>query len=342
MNDSRYLDASNAEPGAPIASFVAIGDSFTEGMNDPAPGNGGFRGWADRLAEALAERDPGFRYANLAVRGKLLRQIVADQVPAAVSLLDRAPAPALVSIAGGGNDLLRPGGDPDTLAELFDAAVARLRQTGSGVLLFTGFDPRAFRLMGLLRGKIAAYNMHLRAIADARGCALVDLWGMRFLTRPEAWSPDRLHLTSESHRKIADRAAEILGIQPPGAGPVAAPPPIVWSRPAAAVPRDRAAWVAARREDYRWAREHFGPWVGRRLRGTSSGDGRHPKRPELLPVRPADLRQPYVSAAPPQQEEARSAGCPERQASRPRAATSWRCRIAEGRSRAAAREGRSR
>lgn len=289
MNDTHQPVVPNAQENPAIASFVALGDSFTEGMNDPVPG-GGFRGWADRLAETLAARDPGFRYANLAVRGKVLRQIVSDQVPAGVSLLDGAATPALVSLAGGGNDLLRPGGDPDTLAELFDAAVARLVQTGSRVLLFTGFDPRAFWLMGLLRGKIAAYNMHLRAIADARGCDLVDLWGMRFLTRPEAWSADRLHLTSESHRKIAERAAETLGIQPAvpvPAGAAGAPPPIVWSRPAVAK-RDRGAWTVARREDYHWAREHFGPWLGRRLRGTSSGDGRTAKRPRLTPVTPAE------------------------------------------------------
>jgi hypothetical protein len=202
-------------------------------------------------------------------------------VPAAVDLLEDAPAPRLVSIAGGGNDLLRPGGDPDTLAELFDDAVARLRESSDRVLVFTGFDPRAFWLMSLLRGKIAAYNMHLRAIADNRGCDLVDLWSMRFLTRPAAWSSDRLHLTSESHRAIAERAAEVLGMSP--AAMAAAPPPIVWSKPATAARRDRAAWMAARREDYRWAREHLAPWLGRRLRGTSSGDDRLPKRPELLP-----------------------------------------------------------
>ena len=100
---------------------------------------------------------------------------------------------------------------------------------------------------------------------------------------------DRLHLTPESHRKIAERAAQVLGVQPAGspefaAAGAAGPPPIVWSRPATAVPRDRAAWVAARREDYRWAREHFGPGVGRRLRGTSSGDDRTAKRPSLIPV----------------------------------------------------------
>src|SRR5205823_5122252 len=98
-----------------------------------------------------------------------------------------------------------------------------------------------------------------------------------------AWSADRLHLTPESHRQIAERAAMALGMGPDAAGPPVAPPPIVWSRPAAAK-RDRGAWRAARREDYHWAREHFGPWVGRRLRGTSSGDGRTAKRPGLAPV----------------------------------------------------------
>jgi lysophospholipase L1-like esterase len=148
------------------ASFVAIGDSFTEGLNDPAPG-GGFRGWADRLAAMLAAEYPGLRYANLAIRGKLLRQIVADQVPAAVAM-----SPSLVSIAGGGNDILRPGGDPDTLAELFDVAVARLRQAGCRVLMFTGFDPVAFPVLRMLRGRIATYNMHLRATCGRCGsCA---------------------------------------------------------------------------------------------------------------------------------------------------------------------------
>ena len=101
-----------------------------------------------------------------------------------------------VSIAGGGNDIIRPGGDPDTLAELFDAAVARLRAAGCRVLMFTGADLVGFPVMRLLRGRIAAYNMHLRSIADARGCDLVDLWSMRFLRELSAWSPDRLHLTA--------------------------------------------------------------------------------------------------------------------------------------------------
>ena len=268
----------------PLSAFVAVGDSFTEGMNDLAA-DGRVLGWADRLAGTLAAQESGFRYANLAVRGKLLRQIVADQVPAAIDMLAGAPQQRLVSIAGGGNDLLRPGGDPDSLAEVFDAAVVRLRQAGLRVLVITGFDPLAFPLIALLRGKVATYNMHLRAIADAHGCDLLDLWGMRSLTRPAAWSPDRLHLNSESHQLIAVRAAEVLGVVPAAdPGSEGGPAPLVWSPPVVAGGRGRAAWLAARIEDYQWAAESFIPWIGRRLRGTSSGDGRSAKHPELSPV----------------------------------------------------------
>jgi lysophospholipase L1-like esterase len=293
------------------ASFVAMGDSFTEGLNDVAPG-GGFRGWADRLAELLAAEYPGLRYANLAVRGKLLRQIVAEQVPVAAAM-----SPGLVSIAGGGNDILRPGADPDVLAELFDAGIARLRATGTQVLMFTGFDPVAVPVLKLLRGRIGTYNMHLRAIADARDCHLVDLWSMRFLRSPGAWSQDRLHLTAQSHQRVALRACEVLGIpvtedwraplttddpQTPAQTPAPTSTATTSTVPALTGPvpagpvstggvstggaATRAAWLTARREDARWAREYLAPWINRRLHGTSSGDGRSAKRPTLEAVAP--------------------------------------------------------
>ena len=312
MKSRELIQASDTTSGAgaPLA-FVALGDSFTEGLNDAAPG-GGFRGWADRLAGMLAAEQPNLRYANLAVRGKLLRQIIRDQVPAAIDLLaDREPgSTALVSLAGGGNDILRPGGDPDTLADLFDGAVARLRESGCDVMLFTGFDPLAFPIMRLLRGRIAAYNMHLRAIADSHDCYLVDLWSMKTLRDPRAWSSDRLHLNADSHRRIALRACESLGIpvtedwraplaeaSPALAGPLNGATGTAGAAGAvgrvgavSAVGAGRSAWVAARREDAAWAREHFVPWINRRLHGRSSGDGLPAKRPALEPVTPTPTR----------------------------------------------------
>ena len=261
-------------PGSSVPSgidtFVAIGDSFTEGLNDPGPG-GGFRGWADLVAGALSAQRPGFRYANLAIRGKLLGQVVAEQVPRAVEL-----APDLVSLAAGGNDILS-GADVDALASTFEPAVAKLQAAGCRVLIFTGFDPRMFPVIRLLRGRIAAYDMHLRGIADARGCDLVDLWSMRALKDTRAWSPDRLHLTTEGHRQVALRACDVLGI--PAGGDWRVPLP-----PTRRAPANRTQWLAARRQDARWAMEYAAPWVRRRLGGTSSGDGLPPKRPDLLPV----------------------------------------------------------
>ncbi|HEU5392366.1 MAG TPA: SGNH/GDSL hydrolase family protein [Streptosporangiaceae bacterium] len=293
-----------SNPAPVIETFVAIGDSFTEGLADQAPG-GGLRGWADMVAAALAAQRPGFRYANLAIRGKLLRQVAAEQLPRAVEM-----APDLVSLAAGGNDILR-GDDVDTLAADFEPAVAKLQAAGCRVLIFTGFDPRMFPVIRLLRGRIAAYNMHLRGIADDYGCDLVDLWSMRALKDPRAWSPDRLHLTTQGHRQVALRTCAVLGIPPAGdwappppARPPAAPggsapgnstsvtpvpgrsapAPLVRAGLIPAGQARRAEWLAARRQDARWAREYATPWLRRRLTGTSSGDGLSPKRPDLLPV----------------------------------------------------------
>lgn len=256
-----------------IGSFVAIGDSFTEGLNDPLP-DGTFRGWSDRVAEALATRVPGFRYANLAVRGKLLAEVMAEQLPRAIDM-----APDLVSVAAGGNDILR-GTDVDTLAAPFDVGVARLQAAGSRVVIFTGFDPRVFPVIRLLRGRIAAYNMHLRGIADERGADLVDLWSMRVLADARMWSQDRLHLSPEGHRRVALRTCEILGVSEPEDWRV----PLASARPAMA-PRPTAAWLTARRQDLLWARQFAVPWVNRRLHGTSSGDDLPPKRPDLAPMK---------------------------------------------------------
>ncbi len=255
-----------------ISSFAALGDSFTEGLDDPRADQSGYLGWADRFARLLAAQWPGLRYANLAVRGKTLGQVADEQVPLAIAM-----APDLVSIAAGGNDLLRLRSDPDALAQTFDDVVRTLLRAGSQVVIFTGFDPR-FPVLRLIRGKVAAYNMHLRATADRHGCHVVDLWAMAVLADPRAWSADRLHLTPDAHRRVALRACEVLGVD------VAEDWREPWPTLDSPSASGRAAWLAARRMDLRWARQHAAPWVARRVRGASSGDGLAPKRPELLPL----------------------------------------------------------
>jgi len=246
--------------------FVALGDSFTEGVGDEDAGRpNGVRGWADRVADVLGTADPDFAYANLAVRGRLLPQVLSEQ-------LDRALAmePDLVSLYAGGNDLMRPKVNIDALMRRYRDAVARCVDSGARVVLFTGVDGADDPVFRKMRGRVAIYNEHVRAIAAEYSCVLVDMWGMRQLRDRRMWSPDRLHLNALGHNEVAIVVLDGLGVSHELTRTVLEVAPLV----------DRKV---RRAEDWRWAREHVVPWVMRRLRGESSGDVVRARRPELLP-----------------------------------------------------------
>ncbi|MFI8288443.1 SGNH/GDSL hydrolase family protein [Streptomyces sp. ms191] len=252
-----------------FGSYAAIGDSFTEGVGDPGP-DGAYVGWADRFAVLLADQLPehdAFRYANLAVRGRLLDQIVAEQVPRAKEL-----APDLVTFCAGGNDIIRPGSDPDDVAERFERAVADLTSAVGTVMVTTGFDTRDVPVLRHLRGKIATYTAHVRSVADRYGCPVLDLWSLKSVQDRRAWDDDRLHLSPEGHTRVALRAAQVLGMDVP------ADPDQPWP------PLPPRGTLEVRRDDIHWAREYLVPWIGRRLRGESSGDHVAAKRPDLMPL----------------------------------------------------------
>jgi lysophospholipase L1-like esterase len=260
-----------AESPAVIRSYVAIGDSLTEGLDDVGP-DGEYLGFADRLAAHLGSFAPDFRYANLAVRGRRVRHIFGEQLDQTL-----AAAPDLVTVHAGGNDVLRPGTDLDALAAEVEAGITRLRAAGIRVVMLSGHDTGWVPVLRIYRGRIAVFSMHLRAIAERSGCDIVDLWSMGALNDPRAWSVDRLHFNADGHRIVAARIAEILGL-PMGPRDVWARP---WDTPPARLPR-----ILRRRENRKWAREHLVPWLSRRALGRSSGDGRLPKRPDLLPLLP--------------------------------------------------------
>lgn len=255
-------------PRRSFERFVALGDSTTEGLEDPYP-RGGYRGWADRLAERLAADNPDLGYANLAVRGRKAPQIRAEQLEPALRL-----EPDLASVLGGLNDILRRRYDPDRAIAEIDAMIAELAARGATVLTFTFPDPTAVITVatGRIRARVTELNARIREISAARGAVLVDL-ERDGVADPAMWSADRLHANGAGHARMAAAAAAALGLEAPAgewAAPLAGPPP---RRVVARYAAD-AAWVA----------RHMTPWLVRRLRGVSSGDGRSAKRPELLPV----------------------------------------------------------
>ncbi|HVW43197.1 MAG TPA: SGNH/GDSL hydrolase family protein [Amycolatopsis sp.] len=247
--------------------FVALGDSFTEGVGDDDPGRpNGVRGWADRVAEQLAAREPDLRYANLAIRGRLLGQVLAEQVDPALAM-----DPDLITFYAGGNDLMRPKADIDALAGECDEAVARFAETGATIVLFTGVDGVEDPVFRMMRGRTAIYNEHIRLIAARHGARLVDMWAMRQLRDRRLWAADRLHLNPLGHTEVAVGVLDSLGEAHDLSPAYLGPRPVVHRK-------------QRRAEDRRWAREHALPWLGRRLRGESSGDAIQPKRPILAPV----------------------------------------------------------
>lgn len=252
----------------PWRRFVAIGDSFTEGIGDPDPALAdGHRGWADRVAEVLAQDVDDFAYANLAVRGKLIAQIVADQIEPAVAL-----KPDLVSISAGGNDIIRPRTDPDDIAAQLEDAVARLASTGAAIVLFTGIDTAFTPVFRAFRGKVAIYNENVRAIAERHDCIVADQWALKTVQDPRFFADDRLHYNALGHHEVARMVLRALNV----------PNDLQEMQPD---PLPVRSWREARTEDIGWAREHLVPWVLRRLRHQSSGDHIAAKRPEAGPVR---------------------------------------------------------
>jgi lysophospholipase L1-like esterase len=255
-------------PQHPWTRYVAIGDSFTEGIGDPEPRSpGGHRGWADRVAEVLSDQTDDFAYANLAVRGRLLRQILDEQIEPALEL-----RPDLVTISAGGNDILRPGSDPDDVAARFEPGLVLLTGAGATVVMFNGADVGGTPVLGRLRGKVAIYNENLRALAQKHEAIIADMWALRELGDPRMWAPDRLHLSPIGHHTVARMVLAALRVEND-------------LEPYNPEPLPPRTWRQARGEDVSWAREYFGPWIVRRLRKQSSGDGVSAKRPTAGGVR---------------------------------------------------------
>jgi len=254
--------------------FVAIGDSFTEGVGDePAPGV--VRGWADLVAQGWADAVAGptgqdtVEYANLAIRGKLAQPIIDEQLEPALAL-----RPTHLSFNGGGNDMLRPRTPLGHIADLFAHVLRRCDEEGVRLIVLSGGNPSGRLPMGRL---VQRRGDQLSELVAARLTDRPDVvralnWPDRELAGEDYWAPDRLHLNSRGHHRVAARVLTSLGLEPR---------PEWWSF--TDLPQAQRLGRAA------YVRQHLGPWVRRRLTGTSSGDGREPKYPTFTVVQPTAL-----------------------------------------------------
>lgn len=245
--------------------YVALGDSFTEGVGDDDPTlPNGVRGWADRFAAALDRaQGGGLMYANLAIRGRKLAPIVAEQIEPALAL-----RPDLVTIYAGANDIMRPKVDLDAILAEYDRVVARLTDSGAQVVVFTPADPGGARIYSLVRARFERYRDAVREIAGRHGATLVDYWNLTDYRDPRLWDTDRMHMSSAGHQRMAIAVLDALGVRHDLQ-------PLVLADPAP------MTFVEKVKAQLQWVVEYLGPWIKRRVTGRSSGDGLDPRFPEL-------------------------------------------------------------
>ncbi|PRY69028.1 lysophospholipase L1-like esterase [Glaciihabitans tibetensis] len=240
--------------------YAAIGDSFTEGVGDELP-DGRVRGWADLVALGLALASPTpVSYANLAIRGRLLAPIVDEQLDAAIAL-----SPALISINGGGNDIMRPRVSITSITDQLESAVDRAASAGIHVVLASGANPtRHLPLGSFIEARGDRLADAIRTRLPKENVTFVDNWADQELSDIRFWSRDKLHLNSRGHERVASNVLAALGVTIPDA-------------------RDDHAGIPAQRTADYW-RQYVLPWIGRRVTGRSSGDNRQPKYATLTPV----------------------------------------------------------
>lgn len=245
--------------------YVAIGDSSTEGLIDPDE-QGGYIGWADRLAQHIADaQDEPLEYANLAIRGLRTHAIRTGQLDDALAM-----RPDLVTIFAGVNDVIGPICDFDLVRAELVIMFGEARRAGCTAVTFTVPDPSAVNpLAAGLRDRMAKLNAIIRSEAEGSGVLLVDFAAYPVAADPRLWFDDRLHANTLGHTRMAAALAWRLGLPGFDEG---------WAEP---LPEEPA--TLTRRErltgDVDWARQYLAPWVGNGIRGRPARLGVERKRP---------------------------------------------------------------
>ena len=249
--------------------LIICGDSFSEGMSDQVI-NGKYRGWADRVADVMAQANPNFTYVNLAVRGKLVQQVIANQVPQAERFITGKNT--LLTFHAGANDAIRPNYTPELVLPLYTDAVRKLAATGATLMLFTVLERtgNAGKAADLWAARFHAFNENVRAVAQEVGAIVADANEESFFNDRRFLAFDRLHLNPMGHDRVAQAVLEKLDL----------PSNPNWRKPLP--PARKTPWMRSKVNNTAWFITFALPWLWRRARGKSSGDGRIAKYPEPI------------------------------------------------------------
>lgn len=257
-----------------VSSYVAIGDSLSEGLGDFAFLERRVNsGWTDRFATLLAReaehegRD--FRYANLAIRGANIKAIMGGQLERALQL-----KPDLVTVMAGQNDFFCKSEDLPELERVFREGIQRLLDAGCQVIVSNTINPIHLIVFRRLARLAATITEMIERVARELDVPIHDVHRIESLSEIRYWAEDMVHFSGPGHIKVANKAADILQL-----------------RYRLSEFDDCEIWIPRRGliGTSRWIVLHVIPFMVRRMRGVTAGDGLEPKLPELNPFRGLSL-----------------------------------------------------
>ena len=215
----------------------------------------------------MAKYHPDFTYANLAIRGKLVRQVFDEQIDAAIAQVTGPDT--LISFHAGANDVIRPGYKPELVLPVYADAVRRLAASGATILIFTVLEKtgNTGRSAKMWEERFSEFNRNVRAVGFEVGAIIADANEEVAFSDRRFLAFDRLHLNAEGHNRCAQAVLEKLNLSFDPA----------WRTPLP--PAKKTPWIIEKGVTVAWFIVFALPWILRRLQGKSSGDGRSAKYP---------------------------------------------------------------
>ncbi|HDX9630211.1 TPA: SGNH/GDSL hydrolase family protein [Bacillus cereus] len=180
--------------------FVAIGDSFTEGIGDEVEGIA-LKSWVDHFVQ-LSVND--IEYANFAKRGLVTKEIRSQQLEKALTF-----KPDLVSLIAGANDVLKGRWNHQAYKNDMECMIDKLSKTEADIIIanlpdFTVRLPFASEKKQVIKEQLLEANDVIRSLSREYKIHHVDFWSHPLVNDNTLWSADLIHPNSKGYVKVAE------------------------------------------------------------------------------------------------------------------------------------------
>ena len=180
--------------------FVAIGDSFTEGIGDEVEGIA-LKSWVEHFVQ-LCVND--IEYVNFAKRGLVTKEIRSQQLEKALTF-----NPDLVSLIAGANDVLKGRWNHQEYKNDMEIIIDTLSKTDADIIIgnlpdFTVRLPFASEKKEVLKEQLLEANEVIFSLSREYKLHHIDFWNHPLVNDNTVWSKDLIHPNSKGYVKVAE------------------------------------------------------------------------------------------------------------------------------------------